>query len=79
MKKNRCMHCNIPLAEYDENTGQRFGYAGPEEAVNCCCGSIDVENNYYDAYCTACCRQQEEEEEDEDFGPGNPHDYGDST
>lgn len=44
MEKNQCTDCGERLASSDRT-----------DAKACCCGSVDVDGNYYDAYCGDCC------------------------
>lgn len=49
---NHCEQCNRSLERKDEETDSIVVEAGE---VQCCCGSIDEFNNYYDALCVDCC------------------------
>ena len=52
MMLNHCEQCNRSLERKDEETDTVVIEAGE---VQCCCGSIDEFNNYYDALCVDCC------------------------
>lgn len=49
---NHCEQCERSLERRDEETDSIVIEAGE---VQCCCGSIDEFNNYYDALCVDCC------------------------
>lgn len=49
---NHCEQCGRSLERKDEETDSIIVEAGE---VQCCCGSIDEFNNYYDALCVDCC------------------------
>lgn len=49
---NHCKQCERSLERKDEETDSIVIEAGE---VQCCCGSIDEFNNYYDALCVDCC------------------------
>lgn len=49
---NHCEQCERSLERRDEETDSIVVEAGE---VQCCCGSIDEFNNYYDALCVDCC------------------------
>ena len=49
---NHCEQCGRSLERKDEETDSIVIEAGE---VQCCCGSIDEFNNYYDALCVDCC------------------------
>ena len=51
---NKCLSCGRSLNQYEAETETDSVIAVAGE-VDCCCGSFDEHNNYYDALCVDCC------------------------
>lgn len=47
---NQCLSCERSLTRYDDD-----GNLVETGETACCCGSIDEDNNYFDALCIDCC------------------------
>lgn len=47
---NQCLGCERSLNRHDDN-----GNLIAAGETTCCCGSIDEDNNYFDALCIDCC------------------------
>ena len=53
-KFNTCGQCKKSLTRHVVNNEGVELLTIPGEA-ECCCGSLDEKNRYYDALCTECC------------------------
>ena len=57
--KNQCAVCKRSLTRYDEDATPNEKLLVEQGEVDCCCGSIDHEGNYYEACCLDCWHPHE--------------------